>query len=62
MKTKIDMGLEKFLMSPLEYYDNEILDSFVMVLGNACKVNVTIFQSNIEKAWIVDLNGPDRYE
>ena len=62
MKTKIEMGLEKFLMSSLGYYDNDILDSFVMVLGNACKVNVTIFQSNTEKAWIVDLNGPDRYE
>ena len=32
------------------------------MVGNAFKVNVTIFQSNIEKAWIVDLNEADRYE
>ena len=62
MKTKIEIELEKFLMSPLGYYDNDIVDFFVMVVGNAFKVNVTIFQSNIEKAWIVDLNEADRYE
>ena len=33
-----------------------------MVLGNAFKVNVTIFQSNIEKAWIANLNEVDRYK
>ena len=33
-----------------------------MVLGNTFKINVTIFQSNIEKAWIVDLNEAGRYE
>ena len=62
MKTKIEIELEKFLMSPLGYYDNDIVDFFVMVVGNAFKVNVTIFQSNIEKAWIVDLKEADRYE
>ena len=50
MKTKIEIPLEKFLMSPLGYYDNDIVDFFVMVLGNAFKVTVTIFLSNIEKA------------
>ena len=49
-KTKIEIELEKFLMSPLGYYDNNIVDLFVMVLGNAFKVNITIFLSNIEKA------------
>ena len=45
MKTKIETGLEKFLMSPLGYYDNDIVYFFVMMLGNAFKVSVTIFQS-----------------
>ena len=49
-KTKIEIELEKFLMSPLGYYDNNIVDLFVMVLGNAFKVNITIFLSDIEKA------------
>ena len=49
-------------MSPLGYYDNEIVDFFVMVLGNAFKVNVTIVQFNIEKAWVVDLLEAGRYE
>ena len=61
-KTKIEIELEKFLMSPLGYYDNNIVDLFVMVLGNAFKVNITIFLSDIEKAQIVDLNEADIYE
>ena len=62
MKTKTEIELGKLLMSPLGYYDNDIVDFSVMVLGNAFKVNVTIFQSNIEKVWIADLNEDDRYE
>ena len=49
-------------MSPLGYYDNEIVRFFVMVLGNAFKVNVTIGQCNIEKVWVVDLIEAGRYE
>ena len=33
MKTKIEIELEKFLMSPLGYYDNDIVDFFVMWLA-----------------------------
>ena len=33
-----------------------------MVLGNAFKINVTIAQCNIEKAWVVDLIEASRYE
>ena len=49
MKTKIERELDKNLMSPLGYYDNDTVDSFCNGAWHSVKVNATIFQSNIEK-------------
>ena len=46
--------LEKFLDNPLAYYTEDISDLFLLALGNAFKVNVTVFQSNTEGCWIAD--------
>ena len=46
--------LEKFLVNPLGYYTEDTSDLFLLALGNAFKVNVTVLQSNTERCWIVD--------
>ena len=47
--------LDKFLESPLTYYNESTSDLFLAALGNAYKVNIIVFQSD-EKCWICDLS------
>ena len=48
IKSKVERKLKKFLMSLLKYCDTDVVDFFVMVLGDECRLNVTIFQSDRE--------------
>ena len=43
------MKLSAFLTHPLGPYDSELCDMFLGVLGNAYKVNIKIYQSNLKK-------------
>ena len=45
---------EKFLYNPLRYYTEDTSDLFLLALGDAFKVNVTVFQSNTGRCWIAD--------
>ena len=48
--------LDKFLESPLTYYNESTSDLFLAALGNAYKVNITVFQSDEKRCWICDLS------
>ena len=41
--------VEGFLIHPLDSYDSEICDMFLAALGNAYKVSIKIYQSNLKK-------------
>ena len=46
--------LDKFLESPLTYYNESTSDLFLAALGNAYKVNIIVFQSDEKRCWISD--------
>ena len=48
--------LDKFLESPLTYYNESTSDLFLAALGNAYKVNIIVFQSDGKRCWICDLS------
>ena len=52
--------LEKFLQSPLAYYNAEVFDLFMHASGNAFEVNIIIFCADTKKAWIVDFSKNDK--
>ena len=49
--------LDKFLESPLTYFNESTSDLFLAALGNACKVNIIVFLSDEKRCWICDLSG-----
>ena len=48
--------VERFLIHPLGSYDSEICNMFLAPLGNAYKVNIKIYQSNLKECWVTDLS------
>ena len=48
--------LDKFLESPLTYFNESTSDLFLAALGNACKVNIIVFLSDEKRCWICDLS------
>ena len=45
----ISNEVEKFLLDPLRCYDSKICDVFLQAVGNTYKVNVRIYQANVEE-------------
>ena len=54
----INNEVEKFLLDPLRFCDNDICDVFLLAQGNTYKVNVRIYQVNVRKYWLIDLSNP----
>lgn len=52
--------LENFLKNPLKFYGEDTCDLFLMMCGNGFNANTVIFQSDEEKAWIVNLAPNDK--
>ena len=53
----VSKELDEYFLNPLSKYDKEICDLILEALGMAYKVNIIIFQSDIEKCWIVNNNN-----
>lgn len=49
--------LEKFLESPLNYYNTNSTDLFLAALGNAFQVNVIVLQADENLCWLCDLSN-----
>ena len=58
LNAKLCVGdeVERFLTHPLGSYDSGICDMFLAAPGNAYKVNIKIYQSNLKKCWVTDLS------
>ena len=48
--------LDKFLESPLTYFNESTSDLFLAALENAYKVNIIVFLSDEKRCWICDLS------
>ena len=49
--------LDNFLSNPLKFYNSEVVDIFLLALGNAYEVNTVVLQSNVDKCWTTDLSN-----
>ena len=49
--------LDIFLSNPLKFYNSEVVDIFLLALGNAYDVNTVVLQSNVDKCWTTDLSN-----
>lgn len=47
--------LDNFLKEPLQYYNSDTCDTFLMALGNALKCKTVIFQASAESCWTVNM-------
>ena len=45
-----------FLSNPLKFYNSEVVDIFLLALGNAYEVNTIVLQSNVDKCWTAHLS------
>ena len=59
---KLLQELENFLENPLQFYNSDTGDIFLMALGNAYNVNVVILQSNETKCWTTNLGDRTDYD
>ena len=50
------LELDNFLKNPLQYYNTDTCDTFLMALGNALGCKTVILQSSPKECWTVDLN------
>eukprot|EP00112_Aurelia_sp_Birch-Aquarium-sp1_P005421 Seg1616.2 transcript_id=Seg1616.2/GoldUCD/mRNA.D3Y31 product="hypothetical protein" protein_id=Seg1616.2/GoldUCD/D3Y31 len=50
------LELDSFLKHPLQYFNTDSCDTFLMAIGNAMKCNTIILQSSIESCWTVNLS------
>ena len=57
----INIEVEKFLLDPLRCYDSEVCDVFLLALGYTYRVNVRIYQPNVNECWVTDLSIPSNY-
>ena len=49
--------LDIFLPNPLKFCNSEVVDIFLLALGNAYEVNTVVLQSNVDKCWTTDLSN-----
>ena len=53
------LELDNFLKNPLQYYNTDTCDTFLIALGNALGCKTVILQSSPKECWTVDLNKDD---
>jgi len=56
----IEEEIERYLESPLDFYDTNSSDLIITALRNAFKVNAIVFQSNYKRCWIIDLSDSNK--
>ena len=44
------------MSNPLKFYNSEVVDIFLLALGNAYEVNTVVLQSNVDKSWATNLS------
>ena len=49
--------LDIFLSNPLKFYNSEVVDIFLLTLGNAYEVDTVVLQSYVDKCWTTDLSN-----
>ena len=54
---RVKEQVEQFLLNPLASYNNNVCDMFLAALGNAYKVNIKIYQSDLGERWVTDLSN-----
>ena len=55
----IMVEFETIMKDPLNFYDPDTTDFFWSALGDASKVNVTVFQSDDAKCWVANLSNEE---
>ena len=46
-----------FFSNLLKFYNSEVVDIFLLALGNTYEVNTVVLQSNVDKCWTTDLSN-----
>ncbi len=52
--------LDNFLQNPLQYYNSDTCDTFLMALGNALKYKTVILQASAESCWTVNMYNDNK--
>ena len=53
--------LDRFLTNPLQYYNSDTVDLFLVALGNSYACNTIVYRCTEKDTWTTNINNSEKY-
>ena len=60
-KVNVLTELDRFLAKPLQYYNSDTVDLFLIALGNSYACNTIVYRCTEKDTWTTNINNPEKY-
>ena len=60
-KVNVLTELDRFLAKPLQYYNSDTVDLFLIALGNSYVCNTIVYRCTEKDTWTTNINNPEKH-